>query len=334
MADLQNFQTPAMQKLHKKTLNITSNMRNNASLQLCAPGNDKTGNLSTLVMPTDSCALLMALSKHSFTWNKHALSLLLPIGVCDTHILNCLHETFGFQRQAVFGPRVDFGSGLFLSLRPKALVTVDWIACVEPRSFEWQSLFLLSWVLPVIISLQSKEMWTRRPFAKGASQCCRSVGPVEHVVGNQDRDGRMGLQFVETGSTLHVRECGTFDWTPAPCTLHQFELRHGAQHDTYVFYRCCFSRNAVLFADLGVTPCSGLFLSTWKITWFLLTNALPCWPGPLHAGLFFFEAVITDYLTVAAEGHLERITKNLDYGKEFTVTVAGFSWAMRSGTSE
>ena len=51
---------------------------------------------------------------------------------------------------------------------------------------------------------------------------------------NQDRDGRMGLQFVETGFTLHVieRECRTFDWTSAPCTLHQFELWHGAQHDT------------------------------------------------------------------------------------------------------
>ena len=47
--------------------------------------------LPTLALPCSllfvgSCALLMALSKHSFTWDKHAISLLLPIGVFDTHI--------------------------------------------------------------------------------------------------------------------------------------------------------------------------------------------------------------------------------------------------------
>ena len=34
------------------------------------------------------------------------------------------------------------------------------------------------------------------------------------------------------------------------------------------------------------------------------------------AGRSFFEAAITDYLTVTAEGLLVRVTKNSDYGKE------------------
>ena len=95
MADLRNFQTAGfvddishwskvlqlffsseneMQKLQKKTHNSTSKVRNNASFQLYAPGDDKTGNLSALLKTADSCAglakecVLMALTNHSFTW--------------------------------------------------------------------------------------------------------------------------------------------------------------------------------------------------------------------------------------------------------------------------
>ena len=55
------------------------------------------------------------------------------------------------------------------------------------------------------------------------------VGPietVEDVVGSQDRDGRVVLQFVETGYTLKVieRERRTFVWTSALCTLPGFNF--------------------------------------------------------------------------------------------------------------
>ena len=63
-----------MQKLQKKTHNVLSKMRNNASFQLYAPEDDKTGNMSALLGPADSCAglakkcVLVALTNHSFTW--------------------------------------------------------------------------------------------------------------------------------------------------------------------------------------------------------------------------------------------------------------------------
>ena len=97
MADLRNFQTPGfvddtshwskglqlffssendLQKLQKKTHNTTSKMRDNASFQLHAREDDKTGNLSALLKPADSCValtkkcVLMALTNHSFTWKN------------------------------------------------------------------------------------------------------------------------------------------------------------------------------------------------------------------------------------------------------------------------
>ena len=75
-ADLRNFQTSGfvddashwskvlqlffsseneMQKHQKKTHNVLSKMRNNASFQLYAPEDDKTGNMSALLKPADSC---------------------------------------------------------------------------------------------------------------------------------------------------------------------------------------------------------------------------------------------------------------------------------------
>ena len=65
-----------MQKLQTKTHSITSKMRDNASFQLYAPEDDKTGNLSALLNPADSCVALakrcvvMALTNHSFTWKN------------------------------------------------------------------------------------------------------------------------------------------------------------------------------------------------------------------------------------------------------------------------
>ena len=109
--NLRNFQTPRfvdytsywskvlqlffsseseMQKLQKKTHNITSKMRNNASFQWYAPEDDKTGNMGTLLKPADSCAglakkyVLMALTNHSLTWDKNAFPLCCFSGVFDT----------------------------------------------------------------------------------------------------------------------------------------------------------------------------------------------------------------------------------------------------------
>ena len=98
-----------------------------------------------------------------------------------------------------------------------------------------------------------------------------SACALEDVVGNQDRDGRVALQVVEAGYTLKVieRERRTFLWTSAPCTLHRFQLRHDAQNEVDGFHSLCFSCNAVPVAVPGFTPPSLLFLSTWRITWFL-----------------------------------------------------------------
>ena len=110
VADLRNFQTPGfvdetshwsevlqlffspendLQKLQKKTDNITSKMRNNASFPLHAPEDDKTGKLSALLKPADSCValtkecVLMALTNHSFTW-KDAFPLCCLSGFLNT----------------------------------------------------------------------------------------------------------------------------------------------------------------------------------------------------------------------------------------------------------
>ena len=91
MADLRNFQTPrfvdgtshmskvvqlfSSEREMQKTQKKTHKMRNPA------PEDDKTGNMSTLLKPADSCGglvkmcALVALTNHSFTWDTNAFPL-------------------------------------------------------------------------------------------------------------------------------------------------------------------------------------------------------------------------------------------------------------------
>ena len=78
-----------MQKLRKKTHNITSKMRNNASFQLYAPEDDKTENLSTLLKPADSRGFDQKVRAHGLNQpvvhvGQERSPALLPFEVFDT----------------------------------------------------------------------------------------------------------------------------------------------------------------------------------------------------------------------------------------------------------
>ena len=278
-----------MQKLQKKTHNISSKMRNNASFQLYAPEDDKTGNMSTLLEPADSYAVLakkcvlMPLTNHSFTWDKNAFPLCCLSGFLTPFTGKFYLKLLALEDMRCLGLESTLGS--FFAAERCGTSGLDRLRGGAYILTEGQSLFVPYGFFPVIISLLSKENVDKGAFLHKVhysdsnrhmlhkldkqaislyfasalpNRSCRRRG------WNQDKDGRVILQLVETGYTPKVfeRKRQTLVWTSAPCTLHRFQLRYHMQHEVFGFHSLCFSCNVVPAAVPGFMPRSALFLST------------------------------------------------------------------------
>ena len=157
------FSPCEMQKIPKQTHNITSKMRNNVSFQLYAPEDEKIGNLSTLLKPTDSCAglaqkcVLMALSNHSCKWDKNAIP-----HCCSSFFLTPTTgkfyvELLTLEDMRCFGLKSISGLGSFFATESSGDSGCDRLRGAAYILTEDQSLFVPCWFLPVIISLQAKD---------------------------------------------------------------------------------------------------------------------------------------------------------------------------------
>ena len=152
-----------MQKLQRKTHNITSKMCNNGSFQLYALEDDKTGNLGTLLKPADSCAglahkcVLVALTHHSFTWDKNAFPLCCLSGFLIPVTGKFHVKLLALEDMRCLGLESIPGLGSFLAAESFGNNGLDRLREGAYIHTGGQSLFVPYGFLPVIISLQSKD---------------------------------------------------------------------------------------------------------------------------------------------------------------------------------
>ena len=120
-----------MQKLQKEDAQHYFEDAQQRVFELYAPEDDKTGNLSTLLKPADSCAgmakkcVLMALTNHSFAWDNNAFPFCCLSGFLTPATVKVLRETSGLGGHAVFGLESISGLGSFLAAESSGNSGVD-----------------------------------------------------------------------------------------------------------------------------------------------------------------------------------------------------------------
>ena len=139
----------------------------NASFQLYAPEDDKTGNMSALLKPADSCAglakkcVLVALTNHLFTW-KNAFPLCCLSGFLIP-VTGKLHvKLLALEDMRCLGLESVSGSGSFLAAETSGNNGLDRLRGGAYILTEGQNLF----VPPSDhLAAVEKRMWTRSPLA-------------------------------------------------------------------------------------------------------------------------------------------------------------------------
>ena len=266
-----------MPKLQKKTHNITSKMRNNASFPVVRARGRQDGKLEHA---SEASGQLRGLGQpvraHGLDQrDKNAFPLCCLSGFLTPVTGKFCVKLLALEDMRCLGLESISGLGSFL----EALVTVDRIACVAVRT-SGQSLFVPYGFLPVVNSLQSKENVDKGAFlhrvqnsdanhhmfhkfnkqaiseyfVSAFAQLELGKTWLENKTGMEDCPvGRDGLHY-----TLKVieRERRTCLWTSAPCTLHPFQLRYDVQHEVDGGSTVFASRHAALcFQELGGSLC-------------------------------------------------------------------------------
>ena len=150
-------------KLHKKTHNLTSKMRSRASFQLYTPVGKDTVQIGAPLTATASCEelakkpILMAMDHHSFTWDRNANPL-----CCLSGFLVPVQGKFFVKLLAIadlrnMGLESISGLGSFLAANASGGAGLGELKGTTYVLEETQSLFVPYGFLPLIMSLPVQD---------------------------------------------------------------------------------------------------------------------------------------------------------------------------------